>query len=497
MRVNTAIGPYRTAVPLGPDTWSVDGPQPGCEARRIDGRPTPDFDVVCGRLVGLRHPHLWPVFAAARIDGRAWIVRTPVEGGTLADRLAAGHRPPYKVAIDVGVAVLKALSAAHQAGLSHGALDAGCIAWSDGLRVVGVGYGALVGRVSQPVDDVRAVGDLLRDLVPDPPGELRALLASPLDTADALCRALKTLDPALSQDRDFDFGAAPSTSSPPEPAAPTLPPPVEPRLSPPADPPPAPPPARAPGPPPGEDTWGVAAPPDDARPPSRGTGWVVESRDMVQASTEDTWGIGASPEPPPPAPAGNGGGMRRDHTGAIVHTVSSAGRPAPARAPRNPLATAAVVIAVLAVGLVGARIVMNQLADSEALPDATVSPGIVAFDGGPLDAATPSTAGATDGGAAGDGAAGDGAADADLRARVTLIIGPIPGRVVRVEDKAVICDAARRCAVPIDIDYRVEAKGYVSQSISGDDLYDRRRIGEYELVLQPTQPKQRKRRRRQ
>lgn len=488
MRVDTAIGPYRTAAPLGPDTWSVDGPQPGCEARRIDGLPAPDFDVVAPRLVGLSHPHLWPVYAAARVDGRAWIVRSPVEGGTLADRLAAGHHPPYKVAIDVGVAVLKALSAAHRVGLTHGGLDAGCIAWSDGLRVVGVGHGALVGRMAQPVDDVRAVIALLRILVPDPPGELRALLASPLATADALCRALKTLDPALGQDRDFDFGVAPSPSNPPDGATPTLPPPAEPQPAAPVQRPAS----VASTPASGEDTWGVAPPADEARPPSRGTGWVVESRDMVEASTEDSWGIGASPSPAPAAPADSGGGMRRDHTGAIVHTVRTAARPDAAESSRSPLATVAVSIAVIAVALVGARIVMNQLGATEALPDATVAPGIVALDAGPIDAAR---AAAADGSAA-DGAA-DGGADADAGPRVTLVIGPVPGRVVRSEDKAVVCDAVRRCAVPIDIDYTVEAKGYVSQSISGDDLYDRRRIGEYELVLQPVAPKPRKRRRRQ
>lgn len=455
MRPHTAIGPYRTHEPIDPETWSIEG-EPTLEARRIDGLPAADFPSVAARLTALRHRHLSPVLAAARVDGRAWIVRPRLDEGTLADRLAAGHHPPYKVAIDVGVDALRGLAVAHEAGLAHGALDGDAVTWSEGLRIVGAGYGALVGRRAEPVEDVRAVARLIGELVPDPPGELRALLASPMPTAEAFCRALKTLDPALSHDREFDFSRP--TPSPPPPAE--------------AGPSPA---------APGDDSWGVE-PAGDAPPPSRGAGWVVEARDLVEASadSEDTWGVGASPDRAPAGP-GASPGMRRDHTGAVVHTVTTASRAAPVER-RSPLTTAAVAIAVIAVLLVGARVAMNHLGAPEALPEPSVAPGLVAIDGGPIDAARAADA-LTDGGA------GDGAADA-AGPRVTLLIGPVSGRVVRVEDKAVVCDAARRCPVPIDIDYRVEAKGHVAQTIRGDDLYDRRRIGELEIVLQPVAPKE-------
>lgn len=473
MRPRTAIGRYLTDEPLGPDTWSIED-LPSVEAHRLGGAPAADFAERAARLTALRHPHLSPIFAAALIDHRPWIVRPRLDGGTLADRLAAGHRPPYKVAIDVGVDVLRGLAAAHEAGFAHGALDASCVTWSDGVQIVGVGYRGLGGEGAEPADDVRAVTRLLGELVPDPPGELRALLAAPMPTAEAFCRALKTLDPALGQDRDFDFSRptpAPGHRPPDPPAAA--------ERAPQWTPPPAAPAA------PTEDSWGVEAPASDA-PPARGAGWVVGARDLVEASTdaEDTWGVGASPAAAPPreAPAR---GLRRDHTGAVVHTVSTAARAEP-EAARSPLITVAVAVAVIAVVLVGARVVMNQLGAADEVPEPSVRPGLVAIDGGPVDAGI--VASPTD-------AARAAAADAG-EARVTLLIGPVPGRVVRVDDKAVVCDAARSCAVPIDIDYRVEAKGHVAQSISGDDLYDRRRIGQLEIVLQPVPPKEPRKKRR-
>jgi len=187
--------------------------------------------------------------------------------------------------------------------------------------------------------------------------------------------------------------------------------------------------------------------------------------------------------------------MRRDHTGAIVHTVTTAARAEGGSEGRNPWATAAVAVAAIAVVLVGARVAMNQLDDSAALPEPTGAPGRLPLDGGLAPDAGPAADDAlADGRAARDGSMGDGG-DAASGPRITLIIGPVPGAVVRVEDSAVICDASRRCPVPIDVDYRVEAKGHISQSISGDDLYDRRRIGALEIVLQPVPPRAPKRRR--
>lgn len=471
MRAATDIGPYRTLAPLGPDRWSVDGPVEGAIAQRLDGLPGPGFEGLAARLARLRHAHLWPLLAAARVDGRGWIVTPEPSGGTLADRLDAGHHPPYKVALGVGVAVLRGLAAAHDAGFSHPALDPGHIAWAAGrVQIMGIGHGALVGRPGTPADDLRAVARLLGALVPDPPGELRALLAAPMPTAEAFCRALKTLDPALDQADELEL----------------------------SEPPPAPPPRRATPPPasstatppPAEDTWGVDPPAADAPARDQGKGWVVASRAMVESSTEDTWGVGAAPEPAPSRSKGERS-LERDHTGAVVHTVTTARAAQDAAARRSPLATAAVAIAVIAVALVGARILMNQLADRESVPAPTIAPGAV-----PLADAAPPAPDAAPADAATDGAP-DGADAADDRPRVTLLIGPVPARVVRVEDGAVICDEARRCPVPIDVDYRVEAQGHIPQAIDGDDLYDRRSIGRLELRLQPVvrEPRGRRKRR--
>ncbi len=471
MRAATDIGPYRTLAPLGPDRWSVDGPTEGAVAQRLDGLPGPAFESLAARLTRLRHAHLWPLLAAARVDGRGWVVTPEPSDGTLADRLAAGHHPPYKVALGVGVAVLRGLAAAHDAGFCHPSLDPGHIAWGAGrVQILGIGHGALVGRPGAPTDDLRAVARLLGALVPDPPGELRALLAAPMPTAEAFCRALKTLDPALDQADEFEL---------PEPPPPIAPPPRQPT---------PPPPAPSGTPPPSEDTWGVDPPAVDP-PPDRnqGKGWVVASRSMVESSTEDTWGVGASPGPPPARPEGSRS-LERDHTGAVVHTVTTARAAQADAARRSPLATAAVAIAVIAVALVGARILMNQLAEQASVPTPTITPGAV-----PLADAAPDARGPD---AAPTDAAPDSADAADDRPRVTLLIGPVPARVVRVEDGAVICDEARRCPVPIDVDYRIEAAGHVTQDIDGDDLYDRRNIGRLELRLQPTMKEPRRRKRR-
>lgn len=490
MHADRSIGPYRALAPIDGDHWRVRGPAGEAVARAVPGPPAADFEATAARLVALRDPHIWPALAAARVDGRGWVVRPPVEGGTLADRLAAGHRPPYKIAIDVGVAVLRGLASAHGAGFVHGALDAAAVGFAEGrVQLIGIGDAALVGRSPAAADDLRAVSRLLQTLVPDPPGELRALLAAPLPTAEAFCRALKTLDPALGHDRDFDFSTpAPAGPTPIPPAAPARP-------TPPPD---EPPPRR---PPPAEDSWGVAPPADEAPPPSAGKGWVVGAREMVEASSvgEDTWGVSVSDAPPvPQGPAL--GGMRRDHTGAVVHTVQSARQAPTEAAARSPLATVAVAIAVIAVVLVGARVAMNQLADEEALPEPSVPAALRTeppIEPAPTaDPIVDDTADATT--AIADATPDATAADADLRPRVELAIEPVPGKVVRVADGAVICEASTACPVPIDVDYRVTAKGYQPRDISGDDLYDRRRIGRLRLVLQPVappEPAERRRRR--
>ncbi|MED6309229.1 MAG: hypothetical protein VX624_04930, partial [Pseudomonadota bacterium] len=62
---------------------------------------------------------------------------------------------------------------------------------------------------------------------------------------------------------------------------------------------------------------------------------------------------------------------------------------------------------------------------------------------------------------------------------------PVEVKVVRAKDGQVICENARVCELEIDTDYRATAPNYELLTISGDDLYDRRRVGRWRRVLQP------------
>ena len=79
---------------------------------------------------------------------------------------------------------------------------------------------------------------------------------------------------------------------------------------------------------------------------------------------------------------------------------------------------------------------------------------------------------------------------------VDVTFSPVAVRVLRIEDGKTVCDGARVCRLPIDIDYRAEHADFEPLHISGDDLYDRRESGRWRLVLQPkAEPEPRKKRR--
>ncbi|MBU1899793.1 serine/threonine protein kinase [Myxococcota bacterium] len=67
---------------------------------------------------------------------------------------------------------------------------------------------------------------------------------------------------------------------------------------------------------------------------------------------------------------------------------------------------------------------------------------------------------------------------------VRVLVSP-PARFIREEGGEVICDMVAECSLPIDVDVRVELKGYKTVHLTGDDLYDRRG-GRWDLRLYPT-----------
>ncbi|MFD8384123.1 protein kinase [Streptomyces sp. NPDC059679] len=64
------------------------------------------------------HPSVVSVYDVAVEDGRPWLVMELVRGDSLADRLAEGTLAPREAA-RIGIAVLGALTAAHEAGVLH------------------------------------------------------------------------------------------------------------------------------------------------------------------------------------------------------------------------------------------------------------------------------------------------------------------------------------------------------------------------------------------
>lgn len=67
---------------------------------------------------GLNHPGIATVFALEQIDSEMYLVTEFVPGETLRDQLARGPLPLHRV-LDVGVAVARALAAAHDHGVIH------------------------------------------------------------------------------------------------------------------------------------------------------------------------------------------------------------------------------------------------------------------------------------------------------------------------------------------------------------------------------------------
>jgi serine/threonine protein kinase len=70
-------------------------------------------------MAKLRHPNVLPVTDVGQHDGRDFIVMALAEGGSLADALRRdGPLPPGRV-VEVGLQLLSALEAAHEAGVIH------------------------------------------------------------------------------------------------------------------------------------------------------------------------------------------------------------------------------------------------------------------------------------------------------------------------------------------------------------------------------------------
>ncbi|PWC39905.1 serine/threonine protein kinase, partial [Azospirillum sp. TSO35-2] len=152
----------------------------------------------------LSHPAIPAVLASGEHAGTAFVATESVEGPSLAARLEGRPPPSLEESVATLDRVLDALTAAHRAGLVHGALSAAVIHRSGGEAVVtGFGRTALTAPQATRLDDVSAGGRLAERLLTgqaDRPA-VAALLERLRDgggtafpDADALRRAIVALE---------------------------------------------------------------------------------------------------------------------------------------------------------------------------------------------------------------------------------------------------------------------------------------------------------------
>lgn len=130
----------------------------------------------------LAHESVARVFDQGEADGESYVVLEYLPGGSLEERLPElDEREAYAVA--AGIA--SALAHAHSRGVAHGSLSTASVFLDGEGRAKVVGFGA----TGEPVDDVRAFGQILTALGAAAPA-LAALapvaLAGELDSAELL-----------------------------------------------------------------------------------------------------------------------------------------------------------------------------------------------------------------------------------------------------------------------------------------------------------------------
>jgi len=113
-----------------------------------------DFLTTVRAAAAVIHPHLEPIYAAEEVSGGAYAVSEWSGGLTLASRLAGGATldPSEFAANAAGLA--GALAALHEAGLVHGAIDAGSVLYTVARPARLGGFGRLRRYLTTPVGDV-------------------------------------------------------------------------------------------------------------------------------------------------------------------------------------------------------------------------------------------------------------------------------------------------------------------------------------------------------
>ncbi len=85
----------------------------------LDDRARERFDTEARTMAKLHHPNVVLVHDVAEDGDRAYLVMEFIEGGSISDRLHAYGSMPPRMAVDVTIAVLEGLEAAHDKGIVH------------------------------------------------------------------------------------------------------------------------------------------------------------------------------------------------------------------------------------------------------------------------------------------------------------------------------------------------------------------------------------------
>lgn len=206
------------------------GPAGDLHLAHADGRwavlrvlPADRPDVLAAARAGsgiAPHPHLVRTRRLARAaDGRDVAVLDLVDGGTLADHVAARGRLLEGEVVTVAAALTDALTHLHRHGVGHGGLDADHVLLTpQGRPLLGDPAGARARRpvaapVATPRDDLVALGTLVGQLLTGPPLEPARTTTAPHPqgpVADAARGLVAGEVTAAARARDlFALGASP------------------------------------------------------------------------------------------------------------------------------------------------------------------------------------------------------------------------------------------------------------------------------------------------
>jgi hypothetical protein len=146
----------------------------------VDAAGLERFRRTASAVARLSHPAIPAILASGEHAGMAFVAAVPVEGRTLAERLASGPLE-WNETVATLDRVLSALDTAHRAGVVHGALDVGSILHAGPAAVlIGFGRAALTTAKVDRHDDLAAAARLMERLLAghDERPDVAALLAT-------------------------------------------------------------------------------------------------------------------------------------------------------------------------------------------------------------------------------------------------------------------------------------------------------------------------------